>query len=225
MFCHQCGSKIEEGLAFCTNCGAKLIPENSASAANGNYQNAQAEPASSGQYVQPNQQGYAQPNPQFNQQGYAQPNPQFNQQGYVQPNPQFNQQGYAQPNSYANVSSDPDASPKHVSFGEAIKLFFVNYVNFEGRSTRSEYWWAELFTALLSIVSFIPIVGTALGGVISLGIMIPGISLTVRRLHDTGKSWPYIFMAFIPLAGPIILLVQLCQKSDGPNRWGMPAAD
>ena len=220
MFCQQCGTKIEEGVAFCTNCGAKQVvsdkPEN-----NNTVNNEQAQPVMN-----------AQPNPQFNQpmnqQGYAQPNMQYNQpanqQGYAQPNMQYNQpvnqQGYAQPNAYAYPNPNPSGSPKKVSFGEAIKLYFTNYANFTGRSTVSEYWYAYLFNFLVSLcTSWIPV----LGGLISLALLIPGLSIAVRRLHDTGKSWVYLFMGLIPLAGWIILLVQFCKASDGDNKWG-PAA-
>ena len=68
-----------------------------------------------------------------------------------------------------------------VSFGSAITLGFQNFFNFNGRSRRSEYWWWQLFAIL---VGFIPI----LGGFIALVLIIPGISVTARRLHDIGKS-------------------------------------
>lgn len=104
-----------------------------------------------------------------------------------------------------------------VGFGKAIALFFKNYVNFSGRATRSEYWWAYLFTALVSFVaSYIP----AVGPLILVALYIPGLSISVRRLHDIGKSWTYLFMALIPIAGPIILIINFCKESDGDNQWG-----
>ena len=48
----------------------------------------------------------------------------------------------------------------------------------------------------------------------------PGLSIVIRRLHNTGKSWVYIFMGLIPLAGPIILIVQYCKESDADNMLG-----
>lgn len=128
--------------------------------------------------------------------------------------PQYN-------NQYANTTSTA-GSPKKVGFGEAIKLFFTNYANFSGRSTASEYWWAYLFNMIVSaVVSAIPIVGV----IVALALFIPGLSLTVRRLHDTGKSGSYIFMSLIPLAGPIILIIQLCAGSDADNQWGFAPKD
>lgn len=122
------------------------------------------------------------------------------------------------------VCSDP-ASPVgraahngRVSFIKAVKLYFKNYVNFRGRASRSEFWCACLFNFLVGVVAgFIPV----LGNLVILALFIPSLSLAIRRLHDTGRSWCYYLMILVPFAGPIILLVQCCKKSDGDNRWGL----
>lgn len=107
--------------------------------------------------------------------------------------------------------------PKSVTFGEAIKLFFTNYVNFTGRASKSEYWWAFLFQFIVGIVAgFIPV----LGSLVSLALIIPNLSVSVRRLHDTGKAWYYWLLGLIPLAGFIIMIVLYCKDSDGDNQWG-----
>ena len=88
-------------------------------------------------------------------------------------------------------------SPKYVGFGEAISLFFSNYVNFKGRSTRSEYWYATLFTCILSfVVGFIGgLIGIdILAYIVSLLTFLPGLAISFRRLHDTGRSaWCHCF--------------------------------
>lgn len=120
-----------------------------------------------------------------------------------------------------NAAQNANMPPKKVSFGEAIKLFFVNYANFKGRATINEYWYIFLFNIIIGVVfSFIPYAGTILSSIYSVAVFIPGLAIAVRRLHDTGKSWKYLFMGLIPLAGFIILIVQFCKKSDGDNKWG-----
>ncbi len=119
-------------------------------------------------------------------------------------------------NTYTQYGSE-QAHAGSVSFGMAIKLFFIKYVDFTGRASRSEYWWAFLFSFLVSMVcAWIPV----LGKVVMMGLMIPGLSIGIRRLHDIGKSWAWIFMGLIPLAGFIILIVYYCTDSDGDNLWG-----
>ncbi len=120
--------------------------------------------------------------------------------------------------SSANLSAVP--VNKKVGFGKAIKLMFKNYFNFSGRASKSEFWWAFLFNMIVSTVitglaSFLPPVA-----ILSLGLMIPGLSLSVRRLHDIGKNGWNILLGLIPLAGMIILIVYFVKDSDGDNRWG-----
>lgn len=117
---------------------------------------------------------------------------------------------------YTNVQQS-----NSVSFGGAIKLFFKNYANFTGRASRGEYWWVFLFNVIIStVLGIIPLIGWILGILYSLAMFVGGLSLCIRRLHDTGKSWPHILIFLIPIAGPIILIVWLCKASDGDNRWG-----
>ena len=118
-------------------------------------------------------------------------------------------------------------SPKYVGFGEAISLFFSNYVNFKGRSTRSEYWYATLFTCLVSFV--LGLISGFIGNeilvyIFSAAIFIPGWSSTFRRLHDAGRSALWLFLLLIPLVGAIIILVFECTASVPENKWGAPAS-
>ena len=107
---------------------------------------------------------------------------------------------------------------KSVSFIEAVKLAFSHYADFKGRSRRSEYWWFTLFNMIVSglIGSILP----SLAGVWSLVVLIPGLALCFRRLHDTGKSGWWILINLVPLVGSIILLVFMCQDSTADNQWG-----
>lgn len=77
----------------------------------------------------------------------------------------------------------------NVDFITAIKMFFANYANFKGRSTRAEYWWVALFTFIVSMVlSWLGSFGTILNGIFSLAIIVPSLALSTRRLHDINLS-------------------------------------
>lgn len=107
---------------------------------------------------------------------------------------------------------------RQVTFQEAVqRAILQNYCNFESRASRSEYWWFALFSILLSaaisIIFGYGSLGEAISGLATLALLLPSIGLTVRRLHDMGKSGWWIFISFIPLVGAIILIVWLCQPS------------
>ncbi len=114
-----------------------------------------------------------------------------------------------------------------VDFVTAIKLFFQNYANFETRSTKTEYWWAFLFNFLVSSLSNTVRIGAGeiniVASVVSIALLIPGLAISVRRLHDTGKSWTYMLINLIPVVGWILFIIQLCKDSDEDNRWGPKA--
>lgn len=102
-------------------------------------------------------------------------------------------------------------TPK-VGFVEAFKLYWTNYVNFKGRSRRSEYWWVMLWHLIIMIpalflgvvLMFIPILGWIVAvilfiaiGLYSLATIIPNLALTVRRFHDVGFSMLIPILSFI----------------------------
>lgn len=139
----------------------------------------------------------------------------------------------------------PELSREHrrVSFGEAIRLFFVNYVNFQGRSSRGAFWWWFLASILFSLAAgvldallFGPVVTmpagagmepaefTPVSSLYALGTLLPSIALPVRRLHDIGKSGWWILIVFIPVVGWIILLVWYARPGvPAENRFGPDA--
>jgi uncharacterized membrane protein YhaH (DUF805 family) len=123
-----------------------------------------------------------------------------------------------------------------MTFGAAIQSYFKNYVNFKGRARRSEFWFTVLFTTLVSIAVSIVAPGhkelvfgaevdqsSALSQLWSLATLLPSLAVTWRRLHDAGKSGPYFFFILIPIAGIIMLLIQLTKDSvPGANEYGEP---
>ena len=118
-----------------------------------------------------------------------------------------------------------EANPQ-VGFIDAIKLAFKNYVNFNGRSRRSEFWWFYLFNFIIGfILYFLVLVVNQffiyLLLLYWLIIFLPGLGLSIRRLHDIGKSGWYIFIAFIPFVGGFILLYFYCLDSENQsNEYG-----
>ena len=99
------------------------------------------------------------------------------------------------------------------------------YALFTGRARRTEYWMFFLFNIVigLGIAVIESIIGTGgiLGIVFSLAMLIPGIAVTVRRLHDTGRSGWWILISLIPVIGWIILLVFMVLDSHpGDNEYG-----
>lgn len=116
---------------------------------------------------------------------------------------------------------------------EAVTTVVRKYADFSGRARRAEYWW---FTLAHSIVILVPYllgaVFTALdvkilGGlllaiavILALGLIVPGLAVFVRRLHDTGRSGWWYFLGLVPF-GSIVLLVFTCLDSTpGPNQFG-----
>ena len=113
---------------------------------------------------------------------------------------------------------------------QAYKNFFKGYVDFTGRSTRSEYWWIWLTNILLLIPLYSAYFNAifsegeegaflALGGlaivymIFGLALILPMLALTVRRLRDAGFHCALIFVHSIPVVGGIALLVLLAMPT------------
>ena len=104
---------------------------------------------------------------------------------------------------------------------EAYKNFWANYANFKGRAKRGDYWWVVLANIIIgTILGLFGKKGIEIASIYSLIILIPSLSLVVRRLHDINKSgWTYLLI-LIPIVGGIVMLVLLCTDSvDENNRY------
>ena len=109
-------------------------------------------------------------------------------------------------------------------------MAFRKYAQIAGRSRRAEYWMFVLVNALVSI-GLLFATGSfrdepsALGSIVYLGYtlatIVPGFTVTVRRLHDTGRSGWWFLIGLVPLVGAIVLLVFLVQDGQpGDNDFG-----
>nr|WP_179661263.1 DUF805 domain-containing protein [Nocardioides panzhihuensis] len=99
--------------------------------------------------------------------------------------------------------------------------FFKKYATFEGRASRSEFWWPWLFawvvnTAITLILGSDSMAGSIVGGLFSLAILVPSLAVGARRLHDTGRSgwWQLLYLTCV---GIIVLIIfwALPEKAEG----------
>lgn len=119
------------------------------------------------------------------------------------------------------IPTDNYAAP-YKGFGESVRTFFAKYAVFRGRASRSEYWWSVLFSSL--VVLGAPLFAIALPGMFSeegiitfmalatMALFLPTLAVSVRRLHDTGSSGWGLLVYFIPVIGPIIVVVWMVSK-------------
>lgn len=235
-FCGKCGAELVEGDVFCIHCGARIADYNVDDAANQTASNeADGNPINeqnigSQQNQQTQGQTYApgyQSAPVQNSGGYysngaQQPFSQQCQGNYSHQGQQF----YGQQNTQAAVE------PEMSLFDYFVKCL-KHYADFKGRARRKEYWGFALFLSLFYIGGFIvalfidailelPIF-TILVYISTLVFIIPSIAVTVRRLHDIGKSGGWYFVSFVPLIGGIWLFVlTVLEGEPRSNMYGPP---
>lgn len=114
-----------------------------------------------------------------------------------------------------------------MEFGEAVRSGFRNYANFNGRAARSEYWYWVLFALIVNVAGGILDRAIFFGSdtglfapLISLALLLPGIAVAVRRMHDMDRTGWWVLIVLTGI-GALILLIWFCFKgSDGPNRFG-----
>jgi uncharacterized membrane protein YhaH (DUF805 family) len=133
------------------------------------------------------------------------------------------------PSGTAQLSSPPPLDLPHYGIGfiDAVKRGFKKYATFTGRASRSEYWWWTLFTfviyLVLGLVTFAVGMATSRDGgrtpgllampllilftVFFLGILLPTLAVTVRRLHDGGYSGLVALLFLLPYLGGLIIMI------------------
>ena len=123
-----------------------------------------------------------------------------------------------------------------MTFSRAISTCFEKYATFTGRATRSEYWYFFLFNFLVNIAFFIIMYVAAYNGnssfvtivyvlsiIYSLATILPGLAVSIRRLHDSCHSgwWVLINLFFICYIGPIWFIVLMCKDTyEAENEYG-----
>lgn len=231
-YCTNCGGEIADGAKFCTNCGA---PQGQP-----HMQYGQPDPAAEEPTLNP----FTQSDPGDAYSG--------NSTGYGSTGAGQDFLGGSSAGSYGSSSAGtfagagaadyagqssygtPDTSNPvpGLTFTEAVQTCFRKYATFSGRARRSEYWYFTLFTIVVNFV--LMIVGNMIFGapadggnnilqsIFSLVILVPGLAVMWRRLHDIGKSGAWFFIALVPIIGWILLLIYECRDSEpGENQYGM----
>jgi len=173
----------------------------------------------------------------------------MSQQSYYQ-QPQYQMPHLPQPQPPVDSATDPGLNQPWYGIGfiPALVRPFKKYADFSGRASRGEYWWFYLGVAIVSFVLTMLLMtagikwqeissgsysGSGLNGfgvflmillmIFGLGLFLPMLALTVRRLHDTNKAGAYYCMSFIPYAGPIILIVYMAtQTYPYTTEWDNP---
>jgi len=132
-----------------------------------------------------------------------------------------------------------------MSFGTAVRTVLGQYATFSGRARRSEYWWWSLAYSIVFVVLYvlaIALVGaqaitdpeaTSLGaggaagavvlgllGLFALATFLPSLAVTVRRLHDTGRSGWWYLISFVPFGSIVLLVFSVMDSAPGTNTYG-----
>lgn len=94
---------------------------------------------------------------------------------------------------------------------DAYTSAWTRAFEYDGRSTRAEFWWFVLANLIVSLL--IGVVASRLQGAYTVASIVVGVPLAVRRLRDAGKAWQWLFLALIPIVGSIWLIVLYCQPS------------
>jgi uncharacterized membrane protein YhaH (DUF805 family) len=101
-----------------------------------------------------------------------------------------------------------------MTFTQAVSSVLSNYVTFAGRARRAEYWWFYLFTLLVGLATAVidAVLNTAfnneigiVGTLTSLGLLLPTMAVTARRLHDTGRTGWWMLLPVVPLFATILV--------------------
>lgn len=120
-----------------------------------------------------------------------------------------------------------------MGFGAAVTSALSKYASGSGRARRSEYWWFVLFVWLINLgVGLLSAltsdssdpglpVGVVAQFVVMIGLLLPLLALTVRRLHDAGFSGWWVLVGFVPFIGAIVLMIfAVLDGTHGPNEFG-----
>ena len=105
-----------------------------------------------------------------------------------------------------------------MNFSQAVAICLRKYVDFSGRSGRPEFWWFFLFQVVVMLVT--GMLSDMLYVLAALALLLPGLAVGARRLHDIGKSAWFLLIGVIPIVGFLVLLYWFVQPSGAANAYG-----
>ena len=107
----------------------------------------------------------------------------------------------------------------------SIRTCLSKYVDFSGRATRAEYWWWVLIMGFGAIIvgESLNLIHPAAGSIVGVALLLPGLAVAVRRLHDIDKSGWWLLIALVPLIGWLVLIIFYAKRGSlGTNSYGPP---
>jgi uncharacterized membrane protein YhaH (DUF805 family) len=137
----------------------------------------------------------------------------------------------------AAASSPANVQNRSPEWREAMDWYLMvwhKYAQFDGRSRRKEYWMFAVFNAIAYVVLYVAVFAAFIMNQKTIGIfvaclcvvyglaaLIPGLAVSIRRLHDTSKSGWWLLICLVPMVGGIVLLVLMAIEGDpGNNLYG-----
>ncbi len=114
-----------------------------------------------------------------------------------------------------------------MTFSQSIATCLINYADFNGRATRSEYWWFFLFSILVSLalgvidlLVFPAVTWGPIGTLGSLALLIPSLAVGARRLHDINRTGWWQLLILTGLGVILLIYWFVCRGTAGSNRFG-----
>lgn len=113
-----------------------------------------------------------------------------------------------------------------MDFMTAVKTCLTQrYADFNGRSGRAEFWWFFLFYILVYVgfvvLGLVVDIFAIIGALALLALLLPNLAVSIRRLHDIGKSGWWVLIGLVPIVGLIVLIYFYVQEGEPkPNDWG-----
>lgn len=131
-----------------------------------------------------------------------------------------------------------------MSFADSIRICLrEKFANFDGRASRSEFWWFYLFTVIVALVGYLPFIflavisagmDNAVGTLFSLltvlwvivwlvvliALYIPLLAVGCRRLHDRGQSGWFQLLLLVPCGSLVLIVLWALEGTPGDNAYG-----